>query len=79
MRNQMGYVEMKKWANRDGKWRVVRQDSRVCMLCKVAQGFARGGRPILLFALPFSDEKSNCYTDKVYATLQLFDPVYCKC
>ena len=30
------------------------------MLCKVAQVVASGGSPIPLFALPFSDEESNC-------------------
>ena len=37
------------------KWGVVIQESRVYMLCTVAQVFrARGGRPIVLFASPFS-------------------------
>ena len=51
------------------KWGVIKQDSRVYMMCKVAQVFhARGCRSIVLFASPFSGKESGYnYADKVCA------------
>ena len=76
--------EMEKWGSRAGNdavlqhnWWVVKQESRVYMLCKVAQVFARGvGLDTLSFALPFSDEETNYMPTKCMHTLQLFDPCY---
>ena len=68
-----------KWGNGNGralrhKWGVVKQESRVYMLCTVAQVFsARGSRSIVLFTSPFSGEESSYILTNYVHTLQLFD------
>ena len=67
---------MGKWEMGNGKKWNAHDTSGKYMLCKVAQVFARGGRPILLFAfIPFSGIKeSSCILTKYMYTFQFFDP-----
>ena len=55
----------------------IKQDSRVYMLCKVAQVFsARGGRSIVLFVSLFSGKGSGYMLAKYVHTLQFFGLCY---